>query len=234
MLGMRLNSSDSRRQRSYRNMEYEWMFTAFPQLPLESVSQDATAASTIDEIDDSNSSSHSDLMFISFVPPVPPASIIANSACTEYATAPAILHSSDRASNSNRKSKRVRFAEPEINSIYFHHSDVDDLRNSWYQENDYLYFESDNRLTILALRHARGDLRKLDPRRYTVSGLEKILTRRQMVGRKLQTARHVQTVVDAQRHPGQDEEQLKAISEMLSKQAMQRAHLRAALDQTLL
>ena len=231
MLGMQSHSNDSRQQRSYRNLEYEWMFTAYPQLPLESFSYDTTTTSTTDDLN-GNSSIHSDLMYMSLVPP---ASIIANNGCTHPTNAHA-LHCSESTVTNNGKCKRVRFANPETNSVSVHHWDMDDIFNSWYQEKDYLYFENDNRLTVLALRKARGDLRMLDPRRYTVTGLEKMLTRQQMVHRKLQTVRHVQTVVEAQRQSSgqQDEEQLKAISQMLSKQTIQRAHLRAALDVSLL
>jgi len=95
-------------------------------------------------------------------------------------------------------------------------------------------------LTVLSLRNVGGDLGRLDPLKYTITGLEKNLSRRQILHRKFNTIRHVQAVMDAQHHAaacfGDDDgsEHLKAVSEMFSKQTKQRAHLRGVLDQNLL
>ena len=232
MLGTESHPDDSRKQQCFRHCEYDWMFKEYAQLPMESFSQDSTTTTPgIDEpvvIDSSEGdlaaikpTTNSNLICISSVPQSP---IITRSAYTETST-------SHESADINKRTV-VCFAEPLIASVAYTHWNDDDVRHSWYHNHDYESFEHDTRLTVLALQHARGDLRKLDPRQYTVSGLEKNLTRDQMYHRRLQTARHVQTVLDAQRQS--DAEQLKAISEMLSKQTMLRAHLRAALDQTLL
>jgi len=138
--------------------------------------------------------------------------------------------------------RRVRFADPETTRIAYTDWNLQDTRNSWYQVPDYTSFEQDSRLTVLALRHVRGDLRRLDPQQYTVMGLEKNLSRKQMLHRKLQTARHVQTVIEQQYFYCNDNtsnaaasaERLKAVSELFSQKPIKRAHLRGVLDQTLL
>jgi len=201
-------------QQCFRSRECEWMFTAHQQLPLESFSQNSST-SIYEDANGNLMTNNPEITCISFVPP----------------PTPTITRSSS-SSSSHAEKKRVRFVEPETTSTISIHWNLQDMRNSWYQVEDYEYFENDTRLTVLALRHVRGDLRKLDPGQYTVAGLEKNLSRKQMYHRKLQTVRHVQTIIDAQLTG--DEEQLKAISEMFSKQTIQRAHLRATLDQSLL
>lgn len=130
-------------------------------------------------------------------------------------------------------SKRVRFADPETTAVSYTDWDFRDVRNSWYREADYGHFERDTRHSVLAVRRVRGDLRRLDPGRHTVTGLEKNLSRRQVLSRKLKTVRHVRTVLDRQRS-ATDEAELQAVSELFSRPATRRAHLRGVLDQTLL
>lgn len=213
MMGMRVHPDS---QQCFRNRECEWMFTAYQQLPLESFPQDSSA-SIYEDASRNLIATNPEITRVSFIAP----------------PAPTIARRSSSSSSKADGEKRVRFAEPETTSTVSTDWNLQDMRNSWYQIDDYDYFENDTRRTVVALRHVRGDLRKLDPRQYTVTGLEKNLCRKQTYRRKLQTVRHVQTVIDAQLSTG-DEEQLKAISEVFSKQTIQRAHLRAALDQTLL
>lgn len=135
---------------------------------------------------------------------------------------------------SSIEGKTVHFADPEATVNITPYQEVEDIQNSWYRSNDYISFEQDTQLTVLALQNAHGDLRCFDPQEYTITGLEKRLTRRQSLQRKLQTARHVHTVLALQHMSVMDEHMLRAYSELLSKQTIQRAHIRGVLDQTLL
>lgn len=130
--------------------------------------------------------------------------------------------------------KRVFFA-PMADCYYFAaRREPQDLWNSWYQDTDYALFEEETLLTVAAVRHVRGDLRRLNAELFTVTGLEKILSKRQVMERKRKSMLHVQTVVKQQHHCPDDPVKLQRVSELFSKQPLRRAHIRGILDQTLL
>lgn len=108
-----------------------------------------------------------------------------------------------------------------------------EVSHTWYRDADFASFEEDTRITVAAIRQVRGDLRQLNAERFTVTGLEKILSRRQVIDRKRMTVMHVRTVVEQQKRY-QDPDKLRRVSELFSKQPLQRAHFRGILDQALL
>jgi hypothetical protein len=112
-----------------------------------------------------------------------------------------------------------------------------DLRQTWYQAHEYGSFEAERRRTILAVREKQGDLSRLDPNVHCVRGLEHQLSSKQVLSRKYKSIQYTKVLLEQQyiqRLTGvSDPEYLQVLSQMFSKQASQRAYLRAVIDQSL-
>lgn len=91
--------------------------------------------------------------------------------------------------------KRVSFAS--LAYVINYEQTTEDLQKSWYNTEDYESFARDNQSTVALIHTVHGDLRKLD-QEICLIGLEKNLTPKQIVTRKLNTARHVQSIVQNQ------------------------------------
>lgn len=107
----------------------------------------------------------------------------------------------------------------------------------WYQPADYSAFAYDRRSTLNAVHQVRGDLTYLDPSKYCLRGLEQQLTKRQVYERRQRSLQYRHVVLQQQhyqRYSGiSDPQSLKAVSELFSKQALKRAHLRAVIEHSL-
>lgn len=130
---------------------------------------------------------------------------------------------------------RVRFAPTK--KVANLHRSREDLDKSWYHQSEYTAFDQERKRTVAAVHKANGDLSCLDPRVFTISGLEHHLYRQQMIARKVKTMHHVRSVLKQQysnRCTGvNDPESLRCVSELFSTQPSKRAHLRGVLDHTL-
>lgn len=107
------------------------------------------------------------------------------------------------------------------------------MNDRWYHRADYKAFKDDTRDTILAVYRAKGQLQLLDMNEYTVTGLEKSLSLGQVMARKRNSALHVYTVIMEQNycsHPLH----IRQVSELFTKQSIQRAYFRGVLDRGLL
>jgi hypothetical protein len=91
--------------------------------------------------------------------------------------------------------KQVSFAS--LAYIINYEQTEEDLHQSWYNDDDYESFARDNRITVALIHTVHGDLRKLD-QEVCLMGLEKNLTPKQIFTRKVNTARHVQSIVQNQ------------------------------------
>lgn len=104
---------------------------------------------------------------------------------------------------------------------------------TWYQPVEYAQFNRDRRATIDAIQSVHGDVSILDPQVHCVRGLEHQLSKKQVLSRKLKSMRYVRTLLDEQfvqkLSGNEDPESLQILSTIFSKQASQRAHLRAIL-----
>ena len=105
---------------------------------------------------------------------------------------------------------------------------------TWYEPKEYAQFESERRETIRAIQSARGDLTLLDPNVYCVRGLEHQLSKKQVLSRKYKSMQYVRALLDhqlLQKQAGRtDPESLHMVSRFFSRQASERAHLRAVLS----
>lgn len=129
--------------------------------------------------------------------------------------------------------RRVHFAS-ELEEVHFmSYPSKICKRRRWYQRADYQAFKQDVRATITALNHAQGLLHQLDMKKFTISGLERSLSLRQVQARKRNGAIHVQAVLWQQTYD-KDPMQIRQISELFTKSSMQRAHFRGMLDSDLL
>jgi hypothetical protein len=130
------------------------------------------------------------------------------------------------------KNRTVHFAlESEVHYVDYPCDEA--ITERWYQRADYLSFKQDTRATIIAIYRAEGQLHRLDMNQYTVSGLEKALSLKQVLARKRKTALHVRTVLCQQKHCN-NPIQIRQISEFFTKPSMRRAHFRGILDRDLL
>lgn len=91
--------------------------------------------------------------------------------------------------------KRVSFAS--LAYVINYEQSKEDLLHSWYNTEDYESFAQDNQKTVALIHTVHGDLRKLN-QEICLKGLEKHLTAKQIITRKLNSARHVQSIVQNQ------------------------------------
>lgn len=136
--------------------------------------------------------------------------------------------------NSKMKTKKtVRFAcEGKASSVSFRPICREEVRELWIQPYEYGNFERSRRNTIAAFREAKGILSSLDPREHCLLGLEDQLSRKQIFTRRFTTKQYIRLVLEQEhleRRLGVHHKQASMISEMFSRQAMKRAHLRAVL-----
>lgn len=101
----------------------------------------------------------------------------------------------------------------------------------WYMPKDYISFKNETKATLIALHEAKGIVSQLDTKLFTITGLEKALTLRQVKGRKETFASFQQFVLQQQYNHMRRPEELRRICELYTKSASQRAHLRAVLLQ---
>ena len=136
----------------------------------------------------------------------------------------------------NKTRKAVRFAENR-NTVLFRHVIESELKQSWYQPNDYGGFKKESKSTVEALRQAQGQLCQLDPQRYCIRGLEAHVNNQILQLRQTRIRSTVQVVLDQQRsqrmHGMKDENMIGAVSMMFSRQSRQHALSMGALDQSL-
>lgn len=113
-----------------------------------------------------------------------------------------------------------------------------ELDTMWYHDNEYTAFDQERRRTIAAIKNVNGDLSSLDPTVYCVRGLEQQLSTKQVLARRLKAKQYTHVVLRQQyvqkRIGRSDPDRLQAISEMFSRQATQRAHLRGVIDHALM
>lgn len=129
--------------------------------------------------------------------------------------------------------RRVRFALELEEVHYVNYPSATSKRQRWYEPADYLSFKEDIRATIMELYRARGLLNQLDMKKFTVSGLEKSLSLKQILARKRNGSIHVQTVLWQQTYCN-DPMHIRQTSELFTKSSMQRARFRGMLDSELL
>lgn len=134
------------------------------------------------------------------------------------------------------KAKRsVRFSN--LNAVTTRPISEHELRTMWYEDKEYSSFTKECRSTVAAVKKAKGKLSTLDPTEYCVRGLEQFLSAKQMVSRKKKAKRYFDVMMRQQyvqkRTGRNDPSRLKALSEMFSKQAGQRAYLRGVIDHAL-
>jgi hypothetical protein len=112
-----------------------------------------------------------------------------------------------------------------------------ELRTMWYENEEYSSFKKECRRTLGAIKMAKGKLSALDPTEYSVRGLEQFLSTKQMASRKKKAKRYIDVMMRQQyvqkRTGRSDPSRLKALSEMFSKQAGQRAYLQGVIDHAL-
>jgi hypothetical protein len=115
--------------------------------------------------------------------------------------------------------KQVRFA-PMATVVTVSKLSKEESEQSWYESKEYRAFDQERRRTIAAVQWARGDLGRLDPEHYTMRGLEKHLSRRQVQARKFKTMQRTYYVLKQQHFQRcrgvSDPESLQAVSEMFS------------------
>lgn len=133
-----------------------------------------------------------------------------------------------------KRKKSVRFA-PTV-SVATRSVDEEDLRNSWYNEQDYRKFEYEVRDTVQLMSKVGSD--GLDKSKYTTVGLEAYAAgRKGMMQRRYNTMKHnaiVLELYDVQRSNGVfDDVMVRKISERFSKETMRHAYIRAMLDSSL-
>jgi hypothetical protein len=142
-----------------------------------------------------------------------------------------------KAKQTTTKAKRsVRFSN--INTVTTRPiSSEQELRTMWYEDEEYRSFQKECRHTLAAIKTAKGNLSTLDPTEYSVQGLEQFLSPKQMTSRKKKAKRYIDVMMRQQyvqkRTGKSDPSRLKELSEMFSKQAGQRAHLRGVIDHAL-
>jgi len=136
--------------------------------------------------------------------------------------------------------KRVNFAPDDANVVSLIHFNKNDLEKMWYNQKDYDEFEQKRRITIEAVRKyaAKCDAAtSLDPTEHCVTGLEQHISSQQIICRKIKAKQYARVVLEQQcrqrRFGISDPVSTSAISEMFSRQAGTRAHLRAVIDHAL-
>jgi hypothetical protein len=133
-----------------------------------------------------------------------------------------------------KRKKSVRFAP--LVSVTTRSVNEEDLRNSWYNEQDYRQFEREVRETVHILTKVGPD--ELDKSKYSTLGLEAYATgRKGMMQRRYNTMKHNAVVLelyDVQRSNGVfDDIMVRKISERFSKETIRHAYIRAMLDSSL-
>jgi hypothetical protein len=103
----------------------------------------------------------------------------------------------------------------------------------WYNHDNYIDFKNERKDTIRALYLVKGQLHKLDINEYTVTGLEKSLTYRQVIGRKRQILSYIQMIIEKQKYCN-DPIQLRQFSEIITKSSKRPAYIRGLLVHDLL
>jgi hypothetical protein len=141
-----------------------------------------------------------------------------------------------KAKKTTTKAKRsVRFSN--MNTVTTRPISQQELSAMWYEDEEYTSFQQECRSTLSAIKKAKGKLSTLDPTEYCVQGLEQFLSSKQMASRKKKAKRYIDVMMRQQyvqkRTGRSDPIRLKALSEMFSKQAVQRAHLRGVIDHAL-
>jgi hypothetical protein len=158
-----------------------------------------------------------------------------DSCCSTTTTAAPVCSSSITTYHGNRR--RVQFAERN-NKVLLIQKVPEDVRESWYGPQEYYGFDLERKRTVGIVQNACGDIRSLEAYSgLTVKGLEHQLSYQQAMARKHSTKRHVYCVLK-QQHENKwrgvsDDESLRQVSELFSKQPSKRAHLRGVLDYTM-
>lgn len=137
-----------------------------------------------------------------------------------------------------RIKKSVRFADAV--EVAFRHATKDELKQSWYSDEDYRQFVEDIRLTIRVYRGmgfgCHNSLLLMDPTRYSVRGIEEHVMQGSFQLKKFKLLSNIRMILDQQalqRSMGiSDPNSLKMISMMRSRESRQRALELAALDST--
>ena len=131
--------------------------------------------------------------------------------------------------------KSVRFAN--MATAITRSISKEELNVMWYDDKEYTAFQQERRNTIAAVSKANGDISMLDPTQVCVRGLEGQLSRKQVLARRMTLMQYTQVILRQQyvlkRTGRSDPERLQALSEMFSKKAGQRAHLRGIIDEAL-
>jgi hypothetical protein len=78
-----------------------------------------------------------------------------------------------------------------------------DICSAWYNDADYSRFDVDRQRTVRALHAVAGDVSQLDATEFCRVGLEKTMTRRQSLQRKLRTMQHSFAVLQQQQFNAQ-------------------------------
>jgi len=136
-----------------------------------------------------------------------------------------------------RRRNRVTFAtETEASSAPTYKLTPTLQRDLWYTPKDYAKFERDLIDTLRAVKQVNGDLTKMDPAKYSIKGLEQQLTRQSATIRKEHLWRCKRVVLGEQYYQKYwykmiDPYYLRAVSQVYSKQAKQKAYFRAILNE---
>jgi hypothetical protein len=133
----------------------------------------------------------------------------------------------------SRDKKSVRFSELD-NKVVFRHLLREELKQAWYQSNEYKEFQNDRLTTIRTLRSAKGDLGALDPSKQCVRGLEMNATPEIFQYRSVGIKATVMSVLQRQQVQRQmglkDDGTLGMVSMVSSKPAAQLAAALALID----
>ena len=132
-----------------------------------------------------------------------------------------------RPATKRRRTSHVHFST----KVHIYHKEVnqEDLHNAWYSRHDFARFENERRETVWALH----DLPKgsyLDSNRYTLRGLDAVLTQKASLLRKAEMKRLIKSVLEQTRNGAKDED-VRAVSCYFSKSSRQRGLLRGYIAQ---
>ena len=128
--------------------------------------------------------------------------------------------------------KRVQFGAS-TQTEYFVRS-KQDIKESWYQKQDYKNFAQDRRNTVIELNRINYDLSSLDAEKYCVRGMEENMTPHQVFHRGSNARQCRKAVLHHQHYQRimgiSDPEQLRQASRLFSVRAMKRKVLLAVLS----
>ena len=105
----------------------------------------------------------------------------------------------------------------------------------WYQANDFRSFRHEGRQTVMALRHAKGNITSLDPALFCLRGLEERLSPKYYQQKRSKQLSVIRMIIEAQEEQRECEgqvnhEQLRMLSMMCSKLSRERAVEMAMID----